>query len=460
MPHTHTHAPARDTDVDREVYRVLDLALRIGEMLLSNGAGSADVTATMLAVTNACGVRSVTPSVTFTELSLNYHPDHDSFSILQTRSVTHREIDYGDLTSVDALVGDLMAGRTDCEAARRRVAQLASTGHSRPRWAVTLGYGVMGAGVALLVGGVPLVVAFAFVAAAGIDRIHRTMTVHRYPFFYQQVAGGLFASLLGVAVAASDLTLSPARVVTVGVFMLLAGIGVVGAAQDALTGFPLTANARLLEAMLATAGIIAGVSGGIALGSALGVDLTGLRPQGFAATPSWSMVVGGAVAAAAFAFASYSPLRALLPTALAGAVGAGVAGVVALGGLGTAWGTAVAAVTIGALSYALAGRVRVPPLALLVPALVPLLPGLSLYQGLVKLTLGESGAPLVTAAATAIALASGAILGQYVAQPLSRTSRRLEPRLAGPRLVGPLRLATRPVRRATSRARDGSQRRR
>ena len=39
-----------------EVYLSLDLALRIGEVLLSSGAGAADVTATMLAVTRACGV--------------------------------------------------------------------------------------------------------------------------------------------------------------------------------------------------------------------------------------------------------------------------------------------------------------------------------------------------------------------------------------------------------------------
>jgi hypothetical protein len=32
------------------------------------------------------------------------------------------------------------------------------------------------------------------------------------------------------------------------------------------------------------------------------------------------------------------------------------------------------------------------------------------------------------------------ILGEYVAQPLKREARRLESKLAGPRLVGPLRV--------------------
>jgi len=43
----------------REVYESLDLDLRIGEILLSSGAGAADVTTTMLEVTQACGVRNV-----------------------------------------------------------------------------------------------------------------------------------------------------------------------------------------------------------------------------------------------------------------------------------------------------------------------------------------------------------------------------------------------------------------
>jgi len=46
---------------------------------------------------------------------------------------------------------------------------------------------------------------------------------------------------------------------------------------------------------------------------------------------------------------------------------------------------------------------------------------------------------MVTAAAIALALAAGVILGEYVAQPLKREARRLESRLSGPRLVGPLR---------------------
>jgi len=108
--------------------------------------------------------------------------------------------------------------------------------------------------------------------------------------------------------------------------------------------------------------------------------------------------------------------------------------------LGRAWAAATAAVMIVVVSYAVAGRIRVPPLVVVVPAIVPLLPGLSIYRGLTLLATGGNGIlSLMNAVAIAIALAAGVLLGEHFAQPLKREARRLENRLAGPRLVGLLR---------------------
>ncbi len=82
--------------------------------------------------------------------------------------------------------------------------------------------------------------------------------------------------------------------VTVGIIMLLAGIGFMGAIQDALTGFPLTAGARILEALLATAGIIAGVSGGLTVGRMLGVNLGRLDPGVTSLSEAGAVVAGAA----------------------------------------------------------------------------------------------------------------------------------------------------------------------
>ena len=431
-----------------EIYKTLDLALRIGEVLLSSGAGAADVTATMLSVARHLGLRAVDVDVTFTSLSLSQQTSFDEPTLMQVRHVTHRDIDYADLTEVDNIVTDLLSDVIDREEARARLARVVSSGHRVPRWAVTLGWGVMGAGVGLLLGGDEIVSLIAFLAASGIDLLKRSMSRRRLPGFYQQVAGGLLATLFAVAAAATDLEVDPSLVVIASIIMLLAGIGFMGAIQDALTGFYVTSGARMLEAMLATAGVIAGVSGGLTIGGLLGVDLGRLDPgaSGFFDLPV--VTFGAGVAAAAFAFASYAPPRSLLPIGLIAGLSEIIFYFVDLQGFGKAWAAACAAIVIGVVSYSVSGKVRVPPLVIVVSAIVPLLPGLSIYRGLSLISAGDASNGILgitTAAAIAIALASGVILGEYIAQPLKREARKLEGRLSGPRLVGPLR--ARAVRR-------------
>ncbi|WP_240181893.1 threonine/serine exporter family protein [Nocardioides sp. 616] len=426
----------------KELNLTLDLCLRIGEMLLANGAGAADVTATMGAVAHHLGLRTTDIDVTFTQVSMGYQYDPAAPTLLMIRQVKQRDIDYEDLTQVDHLVRDLLHGKLDLYLARTRMASIVSVGHPVPRWAVTIATGVMCAAVALFLGGDLAVIAIAFLAAACIDRVQLRMSRRRLPNFYLQVAGGVVATLFAVGAAASGLDVDPSLVVTANIIMLLAGIGFMGALQDALSGFYVTAGARIIEALLATSGIIAGVSGGLSLGTLMGVDVGQLEPGRSGWQDLSLLMVGSALCAAAFAFSCYSPKRALVPIALVAAGAAAIFRLVDEADLGRTWAAAFAAFAIGLVAYAVAGRVRVPPLVVVVPAIVPLLPGLSIYRGL-SLMAADNGAStsagllaMVTAASVAIALASGVILGEYVAQPVKREARRLEQRLSGPRLVG------------------------
>jgi len=337
-------------------------------------------------------------------------------------------------------VNSLVAGDINRGEARDQVARIVSTGRHRHRWAVTVGWGAMGTGVALTLGGSLVVCLLAFLTACAIDGTQLLLPLHRIPTFYQHAAGGLVATLIAVTASVTALDVDPSRVVTAGIVMLLAGVGIMGATQDALTGFPVTASARLIDAVLNTAGIIAGVAAGLTVGELLGGSLTTFTPGAAGLAEVGVTVFGAALAAGAFAFASYAPPRSLVAVALVAALGQGVLLAVDSSEVGRTWGSAVAAVTVGAVCYLVAGRFRVPPLVVVVPAIVPLLPGLDIYRGLALIADGKDGVlELASALATALALAAGVILGQYLARPLKREARRLETRLAGPRMVGPFR---------------------
>ena len=437
-----------------EVHLTMDLCLRIGEMLLSSGAGAADVTATMRSVADHLGLRQAEIDVTFTALSMSHQRAPDDVPVLMMRHVQQRDIDYEDLTAVDHLVRDVLTDRADLYLARSRMATIVSLGHAFPRWAVTIAWAVMAAAVGVFLGGGAVVSAVAAVAAVLIDRVQIVMARRRLPFFYLQVAGGAIATILAAAVAATPIDVDPSLVVTANIILLLAGIGLMGAVQDALTGFYLTASARLIEAMMATAGIIAGVALGISVAEGIGLSLGDLVPGKLGSYSDLpAVLLGAAVSSAAFSVACYAPRRAVLPVGLITAVAALIAQVVEVNGFGRAAAAGVAAFFVGLVAYAVAGRVRVPPLVVAVPAIVPFLPGLSIYRGLTFLSDGgffvsQGILALMTAISVAIALASGVILGEYVAQPLKREARKLESRLAGPRLVGPFRALTRAERRA------------
>ncbi len=448
-----------DAERAREVHLTMDLCLRIGEMLLSSGAGAADVTATMRSVADHLGLRQAEIDVTFTALSMTYQRSADDLPTVMLRHVQQRDIDYEDLTAVDHLVRDVLTDRADLYLARSRMATIVSLGHVLPRWAVTVAWAVMAAGVGVFLGGGLVVSAVAALAAVCIDRVQLVMARRRLPFFYLQVAGGVIATLLAAGVAASPIEVDESLVVTANIIMLLAGIGLMGAVQDALTGFYLTSGARLIEAMMATAGIIAGVAVGISLADGLGMPLGQLVPgqlgrfDGSTPLAAAAVLAGAAVSAAAFSVACYAPRRAVLPVAVITAAAALISQGVELAGFDRTMGAAAAAFFIGLVAYSVAGRVHVPPLVVAVPAIVPFLPGLSIYRGLTFLADGgylvsQGILALMTAISVAIALASGVILGEYVAQPLKREARKLESRLAGPRLVGPYRAMTRAERRA------------
>src|SRR3954451_18378911 len=107
----------------------------------------------MLALTHACGIRNVSADVTFADLTLHHQPSTDEPGAVRVRHVTRRQVDYTDLTDVDEAVSGLIEGRLTRDEARDEVAAIVSTGHLRPPWRVTLGWGVMGIGVALTLGG-------------------------------------------------------------------------------------------------------------------------------------------------------------------------------------------------------------------------------------------------------------------------------------------------------------------
>lgn len=199
--------------------------------------------------------------------------------------------------------------------------------------------------------------------------------------------------------------------------MLLSGLQLVGAVQDAITGAPITASARLLEVMMMTGGIVAGIVLALRLGQVLGatapsIDMTSGRDL----IDLPVKLVAGAVAAFAFALACYAERRALAAAALGGAAGIICFLLVQQAGFGPIISSGVAATMVGLAGGLMARRSLTPPLVVAVAGITPLLPGLKVYRGLYALLTDElllGFNQLLAAFCVGCALAAGVTLGEW-----------------------------------------------
>ena len=415
-------------------HRALDLALRSGDMLLSAGASAAEVTATCSAVAQACGLHRVECDITFTSITVSGQPDHDTAPISGLRLVQQRELDYTRVTAVHHVVSELTEGRIGPAEADRRLLAIAAARHPYPRTAVTGARALLAAAVALLLGAGPVVTGAAFVATVLIDLTIGFLARRAIPPFFQNAVGGLIATSVALALVAADVGIRPSLVVAGGIVLLLPGVTLVGAVHDAITGFYVTAGARAFETFLLTAGIVSGIAVALSIGVRLDVAMHLWDPPTSDLADLPLQLAAAAAASAAFAVSNHAPRRAVLPAAVAGATGWGVlVGVQGLA-LSAPLASACAAVVIGLGSYAMARRQRVPSLVYVAAGIIPLLPGLVIYRGMRRLSDGDTFggiAQLGTAMTVGLALAAGALLGEYLAQALRRTKSPLDRRLTG-----------------------------
>ncbi|MEV8438992.1 threonine/serine exporter family protein [Actinosynnema sp. NPDC051121] len=418
---------------DSTVHLVLDLALRVGEAQMAGGAGAADVTATILAVTTAYGLPHTEVDVIYTSITVSCHRGTEAAPVTSMRVVRGRSVDYTRLAAVEDLIRRITSDGVTAADASAEIERISRADHPYPRWVATLAWAGMAGAVAFLVGGGPLLAATAAVVTALIDRVGRLLNRRALPFFFQQVVGGALATSVAVAMYATDLlpAVRPSLLVATGIVVLLSGLSLVGTVQDAITGYNVTAAGRTMEVALLTAGLIAGVALTLRAGVQFGVRTNIADPLPPLISDVPMQFAAGAATSAFFALASYAPVRALPMAAAAGAVGTASYGLLALTGTNAVACAAVAATVVGFGGKIVSRRLRMPPLLVAVAGMVPLLPGWTTYRGLYQLTAEGDAAglsTLVLAAGTALALASGVVLGEHLGRPVRTGLGRLAAR--------------------------------
>ncbi|MBC7289710.1 MAG: threonine/serine exporter family protein [Actinotalea sp.] len=420
------------------IHAVLELALRVGEAMLSLGAAAVDVTLAIRRVLRAFGLRGAQVDLTFTSITVSYDRGDDAYPLTMMRIVAERIPDYGRLQDVVELareVGDSTVppeeARLRVDAAHDRLDAIVSAPQTYRRWVVTAALSTLAGAVAILLGGGPAVALVAAATTAVIDRAVWFLSLRGLPPFFLQAAGAAVAALVAVALYIArpvlpfdPAVLPPSLVVASGIVVLLAGLSLVGAAEDAISGFPITAGARAFEVFVLTLGIVVGIGFVLDVAQRLGVPLVLLDPPQNT-SPLAVQVLAAGIVALAWAVASYARPRAVVVAAGVGGISWAVLSVMSSLGVGPAVASAIAATVVGFVSEWASPRLKVPSIVTSVCGIVPLLPGLAIYRGLFDLVDRSSDigvvpglAGLFGALMIGLGIAAGVTLGEFLGAPL------------------------------------------
>jgi uncharacterized membrane protein YjjP (DUF1212 family) len=408
------------------VPRVLDLTLRIGELLLAGGEGAEDVEAAMFAVCRSYGLDRCEPNVTFTLLSISYQPSLVDDPVSAARTVRRRGTDYTRLAAVFRLVDDLSDPEThvSLEEAYRRLAEIRRNRHPYPGWALTGAAGLLAGAASVLVGGDVIVFVAAALGAMLGDRLAWLCAGRGLPEFYQFTVAAMPPAALGVMLTVANVDVKASAVITGGLFALLPGRALVAGVQDGLTGFYITASARLLEVMYFFVGIVTGVLLVLYFGVKLGAQLNPDAALGVSQQPVLQ-IVASMLLSLTFAVLLQQERSTVLWVTLNGGVAWVVYGAMhSVGDISPVASTAVAAGLVGLFGQLLSRYRFASALPYTTAAIGPLLPGSATYFGLLAIAQNNIDKGLVSLA-KAVSLAMAIAIGVNLGSEISRLFLRL-----------------------------------
>lgn len=424
--------------------RALRLSINVADTLIAMGVPVADVVSQSLDVTDRYCQRKVQIDISSTLITVSQDRGDAREPLTIVRHAQPRTTNYMTVQSIQELVRRIRSG-LDLDQAEKQFDDIITNPIKYPYWLTVCGSGLISAGVGVLYGAKPVILVIMFVVAAFVSYFLRLLVHRRIPTFFAQIFASITIVLIAAGIRKIDDSnslafihdVNPSLIVIGGIVMLVAGLTVVSAVQDAIDEFYVTANARLLKVAMLTIGIVAGVLIGMYFAKKMGVYI----PAGnkFTIAVSDWQYLGTFLLSAGYALS--------MQTRPVGIFVAGVIGMLSWyvytftlgigGALAAIVASAVAAAAVGVAATLVSRIGRTPSVGLMMAGIITLVPGITLYNGLFSLVSGgyDDFATLLEAGFIALALASGVGFGHLIARPVNRTAVRA--RNALPRRTAP-----------------------
>lgn len=415
--------------------RALRLVATISDQLLSRGMAASDVVYLALGITSTYCSRKVHIDISHTILTLSQDRGIDREPLTLVRTISHKGTDYHTVQLLEELSQEIKDGHVPLDQAEHRLDKIVAQARLRKPWVVHASAGGVSAGVVMLYSDNPVVWFIAMTMGTLINIVLYRLAKLGMPSFYAQAVAGLIITLIAACAslfAASEAVpflseVHPTLIIIAGVVLLVAGMMIVGAFQDAIDEYYLTAAARLLKVAMMTGGIVLGVTIGLYFATRMGVQLAA-TPERLSLADLNYQYIGAAILAASFALGNHTRIISVIAAGLVGFLSLYTVLVLTSVGIGVIPASGIAAAIVGLSATVLLRLFHIPTIAIISAGIVPLVPGLTLYGALTHIAQAAPNSPefdmgvalLLRAVLIAVAIAAGATLGNLIGRPARR----------------------------------------
>ena len=343
-------------------------------------------------------------------LTLSYWGPGMPLPLTMMRDVRASEPRLERMAETVSLLDKVERGEIELASAFEQLQVLARTPGMRRRWARTAIL-VSVIGWVLFLNGLDAIsVLVALLATALTFPVSFVVSRMRLPLIAATFAAAVILAAVPNLLAAAGLSFSIAAAVVGGLFIYLPGRAFVTAVIDGLANAPVSAITRAFEALITAGALALGVMVGGEIGVGLGVELQ----ADVVSAPLWISVLAAGVGVLGIAVAWGMPRTRVIPTVAIGAIGWLIVALPTREGSASSWVVyLIAAMFVGFAGVIGASLQGGTGSVYTGVAILPLVPGFSIYQGMLALALGtgDAAVPLKNAATISLAIAGGVAAG-------------------------------------------------
>lgn len=412
--------------------RALRLAMTASDQLLSMGVPANNVVSKTLDITEAYCDRPVYINISSNLITLSQPRGVKDEPLTLIRPVAMRGINNMTVQAVQKLIYEIRTGKRKLPEAEEELERILTHPRKYPAWVTPIANASIAPAAVLMFTTRPRVVILSFVIALVVDRLLAFIAARQVAPFFRQVIAAAFITVMTAVIAwlAKENVsffegMDPTLIVVGGIMLLVSGLAFVGAIQDAIEEYYLTAAARLTHAVMLTSGIVVGILVGLYVARKIGIGIA-VSPDPLQLTELNFQVAGAALLAGVYALSVHTRLIAVLWAGLLGGAGIMVMYASLRLDISIVPASGVAAFLVGLASTLFSRRLRTTSTSIISASILPLVPGLMLYTAIMQLTSYPPSHPLFfrgvgTVSAvigTALAIAAGASFGSMLGRPL------------------------------------------